>query len=67
MKDTKTSPFVLTLTVFRENTVSVKAFVRSESECSRSCSEDPDCGYFRHYSANHTRQPLMCYHLRYSS
>ena len=48
----------------RENTVNVRAFVRSGKECERSCSSDHECGYFKYFDSGDSRQPEMCYHLK---
>jgi len=48
----------------RENTVAVEAFVEDEAKCMRSCSSNADCGYFKYFTEDDERQPLMCYHLK---
>lgn len=47
-----------------ENTVFVRAFVRTKTECMRSCSKDDSCGYYKYFAESDDKMPLMCYHLK---
>ena len=42
----------------------MRAFVRNERECEKSCSRDELCGHFKYFAADDSNQPLMCYHLK---
>lgn len=44
--------------------MNVRAFVRNERECEKSCSRDELCGHYKYFASDDDNQPLMCYHLK---
>ena len=48
--------------IFRENTVKVEAFVRTDDDCKQTCSDNNLCGYYKHFPSEDEKQPLVIYY-----
>lgn len=48
----------------KDNVIGVMAFIKTADECMMTCSHNSMCSYYKYFSKDDERQPMLCYHLR---